>query len=85
MNSKDAFLHNLFILFLILIITQALYACGSAAPATEAPPEPTNIPSTLVPASAEEQGAVLETRRLTLEFPPKIKADSASDIVRLTL
>jgi hypothetical protein len=52
-------------------------------------PATTQIPNLLTPTSLPNndfaQPALLETRRLTLEFPPKIKADSASDIVRLTL
>lgn len=35
--------------------------------------------------SDKPQPAIPETRRLTLEFPPKMKADAASEIVRLTL
>jgi len=70
-------------------ISSCLEPCSSEptlAPATEPPSDlPTQIPLTHIPTIAEGQGAVLETRRLTLEFPPKIKADSASDIVRLTL
>lgn len=57
-------------------------------PATEYPPATEPPVATVIPTeSITEQGsgAVLETRRLTLEFPPTIKADSESDIVRLTL
>lgn len=86
MNSKNS------LLFAISIFVFALYACGNAAAteeplATEAPP--VDLPTQTVPtqqiASFTPQPALLETRRLTLEFPPKIKADSTSDIVRLTL
>ena len=91
MNSKFIFPRNIFFLFSIWLLVFSLYACGGAA-ATE----PSDVP-TIAPALTQEvtvstptvsdsaQPALLETRRLTLEFPPKIKADTASDIVRLTL
>lgn len=87
-------------LFRLLFITLLLSACGAFAPpninptftpafATQ-PSASTEIPATTaIPTASittnQEAGALLETRRLTLEFPPKIKADSASDIIRLTL
>lgn len=96
MNNKKTFSRN--IIFLCSILLFALYACGSALPATEPSGSSTDIPlateepvstatpsGTVTPPLVSDQGAVLETRRLTLEFPPKIKADSSSDIVRLTL
>ncbi|MBL8089876.1 MAG: hypothetical protein JNJ43_06090 [Anaerolineales bacterium] len=58
---------------------------SSLSPAITQEVSPTGIatnPSVDEPIS---EGVLLETRRLTLEFPPKIKADSASDIIRLTL
>lgn len=89
MKSKNYFLRNIFLLLSISIVLFILYACGGApVPATELPIEiPTIAPSTTqeVTVNDSAQPALLETRRLTLEFPPKIKADSASDIVRLTL
>ncbi len=88
-SSRHVFL-SVFILWIIVFI---LSACGSAVQT-----EPTESPSTsateIAPTEAVVVGtpqppsfepALLETRRLTLEFPLKIKADSASDIVRLTL
>lgn len=56
----------------------------AVAPVQTQQGSPTQI-STPVTAVGDGEPALLETRRLTLEFPPKIKADSASDIVRLTL
>lgn len=58
--------------------------------ATNAPSAaPTSTPALPTPpphgAGGEPQPAIPETRRLTLEFPPKMKADAESDIVRLTL
>lgn len=50
----------------------------------DATPSP---PGTATPEIPEQpqQPEIPETRRLTLEFPPKIKAGAESDIVRLTL
>lgn len=83
---------KLFLLFVIGTIIFILSACGSGGvPATESPSHTiTEIPPTQpitasTPQSPSLQPTLLETRRLTLEFPPKIKADAGSDIVRLTL
>ncbi|GAB4400572.1 MAG: hypothetical protein OHK003_26270 [Anaerolineales bacterium] len=69
----------------------------TAAPATEAPVDlPTavdNPPATptleiLIPATGggdEPSPALLEFRRLTLEYPPTIKLGSGSDVIILTL
>lgn len=68
----------------------------SAAPATEPlvdlPTAVDNPPATptlevLVPATGEEEPApaLLEFRRLTLEYPPTIKLGSGSEIILLTL
>lgn len=89
MNSKFIYFRNIFFLFVIWILLFALYACGAAAqiePTQEIPSSLTEIaPTESVANTPSLEPALLETRRLTLEFPPKIKADSASDIVRLTL
>ncbi|MFN3492035.1 MAG: hypothetical protein ACK40V_07425 [Anaerolineales bacterium] len=86
MKLKFSFLQiNFFIIFLLF-----LSACGSPA-ATEIPSTslteitPTQSVTDSTPQPPSFEPALLETRRLTLEFPPKIKADSVSDIVRLTL
>lgn len=76
-------------------------ACGEIAPATENPATeevsasqvPTVENSTPVPVLTPTAGvevssaqpAVPEYRRLTLEYPAKLKAGAESDIVRLTL
>lgn len=80
--------HSLSILLLIGMVL-IMSACGgiaqtegSQAPTDGAPAEPITD-GTPEPPSFE--AALLETRRLTLEFPPKIKADTISDIIRLTL
>ncbi|MBX3037888.1 MAG: hypothetical protein KF758_13345 [Anaerolineales bacterium] len=88
MNLKNFFPRSIFLLLIIF----ALSACGGASvPATESPSQiltdvaPTQPIIVSTPQSPSLQPALLETRRITLEFPPKIKADSASDIIRLTL
>jgi hypothetical protein len=74
---------------ILFIFAFIVYACGASVPATEPVPATEEPATTAVPTESittnQDAGALLETRRLTLEFPPKIKADSASDIVRLTL
>jgi hypothetical protein len=79
-------------IFFLSLIIFALSACGGAPiPATESPSQiltdvaPTQPIIVSTPQPPSLQPALLETRRITLEFPPKIKADSASDIIRLTL
>ena len=77
-------------LFLGLGLLLLLSACGGAPEATEiAPPEtePQPIPTQDLPIPTQAPTAIPrlpEQRRLTLEFPPKIRAGD-SDIVRLTL
>lgn len=86
MMSKFSFLRNVY-LFLIIF---TLLACG--APILPETPSstvteiaPTQSVTNATPQAPSFEPAVLETRRLTLEFPPKIKADSTSEIIRLTL
>ena len=55
----------------------------SAAPAPAAT-QPV-IQATSQPTQVAEQPAIPEYRRLTLEFPPKMRAGVEGDIVRLTL
>jgi hypothetical protein len=88
-SLRQAFL-SIFVLWMIVFILSACGAVAQTEPtespstsATEIAPTASVIDGTPQPPSFEP--ALLETRRLTLEFPPKIKADSASDIVRLTL
>ena len=55
-------------------------------PATEAPPATATPPGgTLIPTQIPAQPGIPETRRLTLEFPPTIKAGEKGDVIRLTL
>lgn len=76
-----------------LLLLLAQLACGvSAEPVDESPAseplDPAAVPtqSALVPTQAAilPQPAVAESRMLTLEFPPRIRAGDA-DVVRLTL
>lgn len=69
------------VLFLILILAGcASMGSESAAPVAVPTSQPAESPNqTPVPP------AVLESRRLTLEFPPKMKAGVEGDIIRLTL
>jgi hypothetical protein len=77
----------------ILILGTAILACGrpsnsAAIPQPAATQElpivsPTSQSQEIVPASMPP--AIPETRRLTLEFPPKMRAGVESNIVRLTL
>ncbi len=61
-------------------------ASGTTTTAPSAAPTSTPLPP-YPPAQSgsDTPPAIPETRRLTLEFPSKIKADAESDIVRLTL
>ncbi len=86
MKLKFSFLQIYFFIIFLLVLS----ACGSPA-ATETPSAslteiaPTQSVTSATPQAPSFEPAVLETRRLTLEFPPKIKADSTSEIIRLTL
>jgi hypothetical protein len=91
--SKPFSPRRFFLIPFALTVILLIVACGNAMelPATdetsEAPPTAGAIPPTQ-PApqvSATQIPAIPETRRLTLEFPPKMKAGVESDIVRLTL
>ncbi len=65
------------------------------APESTSEPEPTSIapaetqqvtaPEDTPEQPASPQPAIPETRRLILEYPPKIKAGAESDVIRLTL
>lgn len=84
-------------LFLILTLLLAGIGCAGlsgapsmapAAPEEEVPPviQPTQTTSQpFQPAESTVPPAIPETRRLTLEFPPKMRAGVESDVVRLTL
>jgi hypothetical protein len=52
---------------------------------TQAASVPTSTPPNIIPAAPTAQPAINESRRLTLEFPSKMRAGVEGDIVRLTL
>lgn len=80
--------------FLVAFLLFLLTACAPAAmneePAAnptapqEAAATPSPVPAQTVTPSAPPAPAILETRRLTIEWPPLVRAGDA-DVVRLTL
>ena len=76
------------------MLTLITFACGGGAPAmeepaapvaTEAPAEePVIAPTQQISTQPPPSPAIPEKRRLTLEFPPQIRAGD-SDVIRLTL
>lgn len=80
------------IIGVIVVLGCGVSAAGTAPPETSASepsdvqptaPAPSVLPTEVVPAFTP-QAALPERRRLTLEFPPRIRAGD-SDVVRLTL
>ena len=77
---------NIFILSSALMLILASIACaGSVDSAAPAPPIVESTSPATQPTQIAAAPAILETRRLTLEFPPKMRAGVEGDIVRLTL
>lgn len=77
---------NIFILSSALMLILASIACaGSVDSAAPAPPIVESTSQAAQPTQIAAAPAILETRRLTLEFPPKMRAGVEGDIVRLTL
>jgi hypothetical protein len=81
------------ILVFIILLNLVILACGFVSnPASSVQPAPTGEMPVVLPTSgaqeAEPTGSapeIPETRRLTLEYPPKMRAGVESNIVRLTL
>lgn len=76
-----------FSLIIFILISILVYGCASApATSTEAPAAPAPV-STLpvVELLPTQIPAIPESRRLTLEFPSKMRAGVEGDIIRLTL
>jgi hypothetical protein len=81
-----------FFVFMILLHLVIL-ACGAASGSTSpVQPAPTGEMPVVLPTSASEEvlpapiaSEIPETRRLTLEYPPKMRAGVESNIIRLTL
>jgi hypothetical protein len=70
-----------------VVLGFALISCLSQ-PASSENPAPAPTQSILVPEATQpvpQPPAILETRRLTLEYPPRMRAGVEGDIVRLTL
>jgi hypothetical protein len=92
MTDRSVSSRNIFIISSALMLILASIACsglGGGAPPSSAPlpaatPEPV-IEVTAQPTQITAPPAIPETRRLTLEFPPKMRAGVEGDIVRLTL
>jgi len=78
---------NISILAPVLMLILASIAC--AGDVSSSAPEPASTQPVIVPnnesTQISEPPAMLESRRLTLEFPSKMRAGVEGDIVRLTL
>jgi hypothetical protein len=85
MNKINFPARNIYILASALMLILASIACaGSVQSSAPAPVvESTSQPSQ--PTQISAPPAILENRRLTLEFPSKMRAGVEGDIVRLTL
>lgn len=75
----------LFILFLILILASAGCASAESKPVLVAPMVTQAVEPVTQPTQIAAAPEILETRRLTLEFPSKMRAGVEGDTVRLTL
>ena len=90
--TRRTFSPRSILLFLASFLAFVSIACGSTAPTTS-PTAVVEIPATptaesLIPengGSDEATPALLEFRRLTLEYPPTMKLGSGSDVIILTL
>ncbi|MBK9208514.1 MAG: hypothetical protein IPL71_09505 [Anaerolineales bacterium] len=82
MNRFPALLSVIALIFAVLACSDGTVATPQAASPTSLAPvvEPTSQPENPEPAPA-----ILETRRLTLEFPSKMRAGVEGDIIRLKL
>jgi hypothetical protein len=95
MKYSPFLLRNAFIIFVLVLILTGI-GCASlssplgqqeAAPAasTSLAPGAGESTTSTPPTQASVPPAILETRRLMLEFPSKMRAGVESDVVRLTL
>jgi hypothetical protein len=69
----------------LMLILASIACAGSVDSAAPAPPIVESTSQAAQPTQIAAAPAILETRRLTLEFPPKMRAGVEGDIVRLTL
>ena len=68
-----------------MLILASIACAGSVDSAAPAPPIVESTSQAAQPTQIAAAPAIPETRRLTLEFPPKMRAGVEGDIVRLTL
>ena len=68
-----------------MLILASIACAGSVDSAAPAPPIFESTSQAAQPTQIAAPPAIPETRRLTLEFPPKMRAGVEGDIVRLTL
>lgn len=68
-----------------MLILASIACAGSVDSAAPAPPIVESTSQAAQPTQIAAPPAIPETRRLTLEFPPKMRAGVEGDIVRLTL
>ncbi len=95
MNTPIFSARKFFPYFAVLMLFATILACSSGMSATQpsdTSPLPTQSsvsvePTILIPVTggSTAQPAIPETRRLTIEFPSKMRAGVESDVVRLTL
>jgi hypothetical protein len=76
---------NTYILFALILLFVIIACSGGSGPAPSAPIAVSTDQPTAQPNQPPAPPAVLESRRLTLEFPSKMRAGVEGDIVRLTL
>ena len=69
----------------LMLVLASLACAGSVDSAAPAPPIVESTSQAAQPTQIAAAPAIPETRRLTLEFPPKMRAGVEGDIVRLTL
>ena len=69
----------------VLTLILASIACAGSVESAAPAPQPTAEVVSASTAMPAPQPAIPETRRLTLEFPPKMRACVEGDIIRLTL
>ncbi len=93
MKSPNFLAHYALAVFILTLVLMGI-GCVSMSGASQGPEAAVPAaPTSLAPGAGEEVSptqppvppAILETRRLTLEFPAKMRASVESDIVRLTL
>jgi hypothetical protein len=96
MKTSAFFSRNAFIIFVLTLVLTGIGCASLSAPVEQAESEPAApVPTSLAPGAGEPvpqptldfvvAPAILETRRLTLEFPSKMRAGVESDVIRLTL